>query len=210
VASWEVLEEMVRSLSSRTELTIATSPVLSSSRADEQAAGRNAARLAFEKTGAPELEILGSHPDGRPRWPAGWTGSISHDDEVAVAAVAPLQTHPAVGIDIERDGALAVRDAELVLTKDELAAARSRPEPDRAVTLVWSAKESAFKAWSSALGGLPGVDPLEIHIRVDWARQSLLATPTGALAAGRPLLPLSGAFAIAAGHVVTVLFSGGS
>jgi 4'-phosphopantetheinyl transferase EntD len=212
VASRDDLDVMLRSLSSRTALTLATSPVLGPSRADERAAGRHAARLAFEKAGALELEVLGNHPDGRARWPVGWTGSISHDDEIAVAAVASVESHTAVGIDIERDGALAVRDAELVLIKDELAAARRRPAPDSAVTLVWSAKESAFKAWSTALGGLSGVDPLEIRIDVDWAQQSLLATATGALAAGRPVPPLRGAFAVAGGHVITVLFSprGGS
>jgi 4'-phosphopantetheinyl transferase EntD len=171
----------------------------------EHAAGRAAVRMAFARLGVHEAVVLGSEPDGRPRWPAGWTGSITHRDGLAIAAVARLATHLAVGVDVERDGALDVRDAELVLRAGELQWANTRPDMASAVTLLWSAKESAFKAWSTASGGLYGVDPIDIRVEVDVVAQRIQASATGELREVGRSLPLDGAFAVTAGRLITVL-----
>lgn len=136
--------------------------------ADRQAAtaaGRRAAGAALARLGGPPMS-LERHPDGRPVWPTGWTGSISHTSAVAVAVVRASATGGAVGVDLEAAGGLTFDDATLVLGDDELAWARGRPDADAAVTLVWSAKEAAFKAWNeAAAGALPPVDP-QRHLAV--------------------------------------------
>ena len=147
--------------------------------------------------------VVGREADGRPRWPAGWTGSIAHSDGLAVAAVAPLRTHRAAGIDVERDGALPPDDAAMVLADREQRWVAAQSDAAAAATLLWSAKEAAFKAWATAAGGLDGVDPVDIAVRAA-PTGTLVAEATGPLTA-RTSGPLAGAFAVAAGRVVTVL-----
>ena len=85
---------------------------------------------------------------GAPVWPDGVTGSITHTDDFAAAAVAPSVDTASLGIDTERimSSAQAAQVADLVASEREVAevcrAGLSRLE---AVTLAFSAKESIFK-----------------------------------------------------------------
>lgn len=111
---------------------------------------------------------------------------------VAVAALAHQPPVVAMGIDLEQVRALPAGDAALVLSAAEQPRLGSHPDPDALATVLWSAKEAAFKAWSTALGGLPDVDPVEImvvpddEVSVAFATtgvvSSFVAHPTGALA----------------------------
>src|SRR5687768_10042260 len=117
-------------LEAATGVSIGLTAVAGAGRAADHAAGRAAVHLAFVRAGATVGDV-GREDDGRPRWPEGWTGSIAHGDGLAVAAVAPLRTHRAAGIDVERAGALPPEDAAMVLGEGErrwIAA-----EPDAAV-----------------------------------------------------------------------------
>jgi len=88
----------------------------------------------------------------------------------------PTATWAGIGIDVEAAGALEVDDAVGVLDLDERSAATSAED----ATLRWSAKESAFKAWSMVSGGLDRVDPRDLH--ADPAIDGeLTVTATGAL-----------------------------
>jgi len=100
-----------------------------------------------------------------------------------------------VGIDLEVAAVLDLEDAEFVLDQDELRFASL--EPGRLPTLLWSAKESAFKAWSAAKG-IQGVDPRTIHIeaRSDGLRAELI---------GHTVPPLVGGWREAGGMLVTAL-----
>jgi 4'-phosphopantetheinyl transferase EntD len=97
-------------------------------------------------------------------WPAGFVGSIAHDDALAVAAAARVDAARTVGIDVERHDALGVEDAYVVLREDELDFVGD--DPSRA-TLLWGAKEAAYKAWCTGLEvELDQVDPRDIHVTV--------------------------------------------
>ena len=124
-------------------------------------AGRLAALDALRRAGSDTL-VLPPKLATVPRWPAGFVGSIAHDVALAVAVVAPLDVAHTVGIDVERHDALDARDATLVLTDDE----RDFAGDDNVVTtLLWCAKESAYKAWCTALGvALDAVDPRDIRV----------------------------------------------
>lgn len=136
-------------------------------RAAASAAGRRAAARALAALGAAPLGPDDREPDGRPRWPAGFTGSITRRDGVALAMAARRAEVRAVGVDREARHALPLADAAFVLDDDELAWAGAHPDPDDAAGALWSAKEAAFKAWNEAAGGaLPPVDPRR-HLHVD-------------------------------------------
>lgn len=148
------------------------------------------------------------HDDGRPTWPEGVTGSIAHTDTVVVAAASPvLDRVAAIGIDIERSAALPPEDAVVVLAADERVQVEAHDRPDWFATLLWSAKESAFKAWSHATdGGLGDVDPVDIVVELDEATQSVRATAHGALAAAVARFgPAVGAYAEADDVVLTLM-----
>ncbi|MGW7820239.1 4'-phosphopantetheinyl transferase superfamily protein [Streptomyces puniciscabiei] len=107
----------------------------------ESAAGRRAASAALIAAGAPDT-VVSRDPDGRPRFPPGFAGSISHTERLAVAAVTPAAA--AVGIDIE-DAAIGPRVTRFVLRESERHALLV-PRTGFTPRELFAAKEAAFKA----------------------------------------------------------------
>ena len=111
-------------------------------------AGRHcalAALGALDPSRAPATLERG--PRRAPLWPSWATGSITHTDGFASAAVAPTSLVRALGIDSEL---IAIDDrdpvAHLIATSDEVTQARRAILSDpAAVTLIFSMKESIFK-----------------------------------------------------------------
>jgi enterobactin synthetase component D len=86
--------------------------------------------------------------NGAPVWPDGLTGSITHTDDFACAAVARLRDAASLGIDTERimSDAQAQQVADLVASTREVSCARDAGFTElEALTLIFSAKESVFK-----------------------------------------------------------------
>lgn len=108
--------------------------------------GRSCARLAIGYLGLPPTAILrGSCRE--PIWPCGVVGSITHCSGYRAAAVALQRDVLAIGIDAETDEKLPPGTLEQIAVAEEctwLAAARPGVNWDR---LLFSAKESLFKAW---------------------------------------------------------------
>ena len=146
-----------------TQFTYATTVPLERTPAAHREAGRIVALHALGLAGCEAAE-LPPRSGRRPIWPAGFVGSIAHDDALAVAVAARAGSVHTVGIDVERFDALTPRDAYVVLRDDELDFVGN--EPSRA-TLLWSVKESAYKAWCTGLDiELDRVDPRDIHVAV--------------------------------------------
>jgi len=82
-------------------------------------------------------------PSGAPVWPEGMTGSLAHDDEMAVAAVAPLSSIGSLGIDVEPAQPLPDDILALVATPADRAEAADRHLAGR---ILFSAKEAVYKA----------------------------------------------------------------
>jgi 4'-phosphopantetheinyl transferase EntD len=78
-----------------------------------------------------------------PLWPAGITGSITHDSEYAAAVVAPAGLFGGVGIDIEPAVPLAPDIRNLVGQPEEWADFSNFALHDKA---LFSIKEAVFKA----------------------------------------------------------------
>ena len=144
-------------------LIYASSVPSDSTPAAQHAAGQRAALDALADSGCP-VATLPPRVDALPRWPHGFVGSIAHDAALAVAVAARRAVAHTVGIDVEHHDALDADDATLVLTADERAFARA---DNTITTLLWCAKESAYKAWCAALDVvLDAVDPRDIHVTV--------------------------------------------
>ena len=144
-----------------TEFACAATVPLERTRAAHTEAGRLVALHALARAGCETTE-LPPRTGRRPTWPVGFVGSIAHDNALAVAVAARVGAVRTVGIDVERHDALSARDAFVVLRDEELGFVGDDPS---LATLLWSAKESAYKAWCTGLHvELDRVDPRDIHV----------------------------------------------
>lgn len=111
-------------------------------------AGRIAAMVALESLDAREVGVAtGTHRN--PIWPQGFLGSISHTSELALAVVAPEGSVTYVGIDHEAmiPMNVATKIAPQILNSDEMQLYHQLSiDFDQFCTIVFSAKESVFKA----------------------------------------------------------------
>jgi 4'-phosphopantetheinyl transferase EntD len=80
---------------------------------------------------------------GMPVWPAGLVGSLAHDAEVAIAAIARQQEFRCVGVDIEPADPLAADLLGIVATAAERETMGDDPHGGR---LLFSIKEAVYKA----------------------------------------------------------------
>jgi 4'-phosphopantetheinyl transferase EntD len=80
---------------------------------------------------------------GAPVWPVGIVGSLSHDDDIAVAAVAQSRDVAALGIDVEPAEALPPELVDIVVTPRERLRLADDPCAGR---LIFAAKEAVYKA----------------------------------------------------------------
>ncbi|WP_369250524.1 4'-phosphopantetheinyl transferase [Streptomyces sp. R41] len=115
----------------------------------EFTAVRTCARRAMEKLGMPVGPVLPGER-GAPQWPSGLIGSMTHCDGYSAAALARATDLASLGIDAEPHLALpaGVLDVVALPTEvgrlDRLAAETPDVHWDR---LLFSAKESVYKAW---------------------------------------------------------------
>ncbi len=107
---------------------------------------------------------IGRSPAGAPLWPRGFVGSLAHDAEMAVAAIARSVHVPSLGIDVEPAEPLPDDIAALVLTSGDVL---SGVEARFATRVLYSAKEAAYKAAYPLDGEVLGYE----HINVDLARR---------------------------------------
>ncbi|GKQ41893.1 4'-phosphopantetheinyl transferase [Streptomyces sp. A012304] len=110
---------------------------------------RSCARRAMEKLGVPPQPVLPGER-GAPRWPEGLAGSMTHCDGYGAAALVRADDLASLGIDAEPHAPLpeGVLPAVALPAEEERLRrlAEDRPEVhwDR---LLFSAKESVYKAW---------------------------------------------------------------
>jgi 4'-phosphopantetheinyl transferase EntD len=194
------LDDAIATLAARAGVAGGSVAVTGTGRDAERAAGA----MAAERAGA---AVVGHHDDGRPRFADGATGSIAHTGEHAVAAAVTVGgAIAAVGIDIETSAALQPADAALVLDAREQAAVAASSDPAWTATVLWSVKESVFKAWSTASdGGLGTVDPVDIHVDLDVDARTCTAVAHGDLGAIVARWDAAGAYVEADGAVITVV-----
>lgn len=128
-------------------------------RQSEHLAGRIAAVYALREVGEKEVPAIGDQR--QPLWPAPWYGSISHCERSALAVVSAGP----VGVDIERVMApslAAELESSIINSAEKRRLDASGLPPELALTLAFSAKESAFKASHSAIQARIGFSDFEV------------------------------------------------
>ncbi len=121
-------------------------------RRSEYLAGRLCAALALRALDAPE-EV--GRKGRAPVWPEGIAGSISHRDGRAMAVAS--RDLPALGLDCEplMRAETVAEIGRLLLTDRDRAQRPADWDEARFCTLVFSAKEAAYKALSATLSDIP-------------------------------------------------------
>ncbi len=142
-------------------------------RKSEFLAGRVLSGLVLRELGVTETEILiGKHRN--PLWPEGVLGSISHASNTVLAAVALGGTISAIGIDVEEVISLeTARNIHQSIVNDEELALMGQEDLSfgYALTIVFSAKESFFKAAYPSVGEYFDFDALRL-VNLDLGSQS--------------------------------------
>jgi 4'-phosphopantetheinyl transferase EntD len=106
-------------------------------------AARIVAKALLAKLGAPPGVELPRSASGAPQWPPGFVGSLAHDGQFAVAAVAPASAMLGVGIDIEPPVPLPEDLLDMIATANE----REQLKGDLvSARLLFCVKEAVYKA----------------------------------------------------------------
>ncbi|WP_438948880.1 4'-phosphopantetheinyl transferase family protein, partial [Streptomyces mutabilis] len=135
----------------------------------EFTAVRSCARRAMEKLGVPAQPVLNGER-GAPIWPAGLTGSMTHCDGYCAAALVRAADLASLGIDAEPDGPLPEGVLPSVSLPAEAERLRRLAEERPGVhwdRLLFSAKESVYKAWFPLTGRWLDFTEADIEISVD-------------------------------------------
>jgi 4'-phosphopantetheinyl transferase EntD len=170
------------------------------------ATARACARRALGELGLPAVAILRGER-GEPRWPPGVVGSITHCAGYRASAVAWRRDVASLGIDAEPHEGLRRGLLGRIARAEEEDRLRGLAADDPSVhwdRLLFSAKESVYKAWFPLAGRWLGfhdaavtIDPagtLEVSLLVD-----------GPLVGGRPLAELEGRWLVRDGLVATAI-----
>lgn len=170
------------------------------SRRRDFAAGRHCARRALARVGvAPEPILTGPHRE--PLWPDGVVGSITHCDGYAAAAVARAAEVAALGVDAEPHSPLPDGVLRLVAGEEERTWLESAPAGTCWDRVLFSAKESVFKAWSPLVGRWLGFREAVVSFAPD---DGTFRADIVAPAAGSPS-SFSGRFVVRDGLVLTAV-----
>jgi 4'-phosphopantetheinyl transferase EntD len=136
------------------------------SRRQEFMAARTCARQALRQLGLPETAILrGEHRE--PLWPAGVVGSITHCPGYRAAVAAKIAHALAIGIDAEVHDELPENVLERVSNPQERGWLSSAPEAIHWDRVLFSAKESIYKAWFPLTRRKLGFDEVSVSFDPD-------------------------------------------
>ena len=170
---------------------------------------RTCARIALGRLGLPPAPLL-TGPKREPLWPAGVVGSITHCDGYQAVAVARADQLASIGIDAEPHDALPAGILDRVTLPAERVHLHALPPGVHWDRLLFSAKESVYKAWfplarrwlgfdDAAVLFRPGPDPARGEFTADLLVDDL------PVVAGRPVRTLHGRYAVTGGLLATAV-----
>ncbi|WP_367137603.1 4'-phosphopantetheinyl transferase [Saccharothrix sp. HUAS TT1] len=173
----------------------------------EFATGRHCARTALAAFGFPPAPLLPG-PNRAPTWPAGVVGSITHCQGYRAAAVGLVSDVWTIGIDAEPNEPTPDGVLEAIAVPGELARHRElRASGDKVSwdRLLFSAKETVYKAWFPLARKWLGFEDAEVTINPDdgtFSARILIEPP---VVDGVPLDGFTGRWLAREGFVVTAI-----
>jgi 4'-phosphopantetheinyl transferase EntD len=171
---------------------------------------RRCARMALRAFGYADAPIR-SGPGREPIWPTGVTGSITHCAGYRAAAVAPTAEISLLGIDAEPNAALPEGVAEVITVPGEhdmLARLASTHPGTHWGRLLFSAKESVYKAWFPVTRRWLGFEQAPLTINPDAGTFTASIQVDGTRIDGEPPLSvLHGQFTVSRSLLLTAVTS---
>jgi 4'-phosphopantetheinyl transferase EntD len=134
------------------------------SRVKEFTTARSCARRALSKLGLPETPILRG-PNREPLWPSGVVGSITHCEGFRAAVVGKGSDLLTVGIDAEIHEELPAEVFPHVCIEPELVWLANAPKGVHWDRVLFSVKESVYKAWFPLTQRWLGFDDVAVTLR---------------------------------------------
>jgi 4'-phosphopantetheinyl transferase EntD len=174
-------------------------------RRKEFTTGRFCARTALGQLGFPPVPVLPG-PKREPVWPDGVVGSITHCTGYRAAAVARTTDFRSIGIDAEPNAPTPKGVLEAIAVPAELArmdglrAAGDKVSWDR---LLFSAKESVYKAWFPLTRLWLGFEDADVAIDPDAGTFSARILVEPPIVDGEPLTGFTGRWLARDGFVIT-------
>lgn len=168
---------------------------------------RACAREAFARLGAPIVPVT-TGERGEPLWPDGVVGSITHCDGFRACAIARSSAIATIGIDAEPNAQLpdgVLSDIARPEERPWLADLRGREPNVHWDRLLFSAKESVYKAWFPLAKRWLGFEDAIVTIELSKQVFSVQLLVPGPSLAGRRLTELSGRWLVRDGLVLTAI-----
>jgi 4'-phosphopantetheinyl transferase EntD len=177
------------------------------SRRREFTTGRHCARAALTRLGYAPVPVLGG-ARGAPRWPAGVVGSITHCAGYRAAAVARVADLATMGIDAEPNEPLPAGVLHAVTVQQERDSLGELATADPGIAwdrLLFSAKESVYKAWFPLTGEFLDFDGAVVGFDPALSTFAARLTGPGPTVSGVTWHGFAGRFAVKGNLVVTVV-----
>ncbi|HTJ70998.1 MAG TPA: 4'-phosphopantetheinyl transferase superfamily protein [Actinospica sp.] len=169
----------------------------------EFAAVRRCARRALGELGYPPVPILPGE-QREPQWPEGVVGSMTHCAGYCAAAVARSGEVSALGIDAEVHAPLPEGVLDLISLESErkriAALTASVPNSLHWDRVLFSAKESVYKAWFPLTRRWLGFEQADIELRLDGTFEAKLLTTDSGVPQG-----FAGRWSVAGGLIATAI-----
>lgn len=166
---------------------------------------RSCARRALAELGRPPVAILRGDK-GQPLWPDGIVGSITHTTDYYAAAVAEGDRIRSIGVDAEVHGELPEGVLNHIAFGPELTRLAALGSDgiwwDR---LLFSAKESVYKAWFPLTKRWLGFEDADVTVSPDGTFHARILVDGTTTDRGAPLTEMSGRWLVRDGLVLTAI-----
>ncbi len=168
---------------------------------------RACAREALARLGLP-AQAIPTGARGEPLWPQGVVGAITHCTGYRACAVAPASELLTIGVDAEVDDALppgVLGDIALPEERRWIEAATVADPGTSWDRLLFSIKESIYKAWFPLTGSWLGFEDASVAIDREQGTFAARLLVPGPVAAGRRLSGFNGRWLAAEGLVLSAI-----
>lgn len=177
-------------------------------RSAESRSARDCARAALAVLGRRHADIP-TGEGGQPVWPTGFVGSLSHCPGLRVAAVGRVGVASAIGIDVEVHRPIRPAVAATIVCRSEVSMLARLASSHPAVAwsaVLWSVKETVFKAWYPLTGRWLDYAACEVVMHPDRGSFDARVVAPADLRA-QPTTPrtFAGRWVVVGAHVCTVV-----